>query len=110
MALRRGAVDVLTVIEPFGLPRRRLGALGNREGDVRLQSQQAAVQIGKGDDLPRGQKCLVLLVQGVFFKLAHMVLAAARRFVQGTQSKGGPLLGLQEGKFKFHGSSSLSSG
>ena len=35
-------------------------------------------------------------------KAAHVVLAAARRFVQGAQRKGGALLGLQVCKAEFH--------
>ena len=98
MAFGRGAVDVFAVIKALGLARGGLGALGNGQGDVRLQGQQPPVQVGEGDDLPRRQETLVFLIEGVFFKLAHVVLAAARRLVKGPQPKGGPLLGLQQVK------------
>ena len=41
-----------------------------------------------------------LVFQG--YLKAHVVLAAARRFVQGAQRKGGALLGLQVCKAEFH--------
>ena len=95
-ALGRGAVDVLTVIKALCLAGGGLGALGDGQGDVRFEGQQPPVQIGEGDDLPRRQEALVFLIEGVFFKLAHVILAAPCPLVQGPQPEGGPLLGLQQ--------------
>jgi hypothetical protein len=64
--------------------------------------QQPPVQVRKGDDLLGRQKAAVGLIQAVLLKPAHMILAAARRFVQGAQRKGGALLGLQVCKAEFH--------
>ena len=81
MALSRGAVDVLVVVVAQGLAGGGLGRFGNGKGHVRLEGQQTAVQVGEGDDLLGRQKAAVLLIQAVLLKAAHMVLAAARRFV-----------------------------
>ena len=102
VALGRGAVDIFMIIVPQGLAGGGLRRLGDGEGHIRLERQQAAVQIGKGDDLLRRKKTAVFLIQAVFLKPAHVVLAAARRLVQCPQGKGGALLGLQTFQTEFH--------
>ena len=102
VALGGRAVDILVIVVAQGLAGGGLRRLGNGEGHVRLEGQQTAIQIGKGDDLLGRQKAAVLLIQAVLLKPAHMILAAARRFVQGAQRKGGALLGLQVCKAEFH--------
>ena len=102
VALGGRAVDVLVIVVAQGLAGGGLRRLGNGEGHVRLEGQQTAIQIGKGDDLLGRQKAAVLLIQAVLLKPAHMILAAARRFVQGAQRKGGALLGLQVCNAEFH--------
>ena len=76
------------------LARGGLGRLGDGEGHVRLEGQQPPVQIGEGDDLLRRKKAAVLLIQPVLLEAAHVIFAAARRFVQRPQRKGGLLLRL----------------
>ena len=105
VALGGRAVDVLVIVVAQGLAGGGLRRLGNGEGHVRLEGQQTAIQISKGDDLLGRQKAAVLLIQAVLLKPAHMILAAARRFVQGAQRKGGALLGLQVCNAEFHLSS-----
>ena len=90
------------VVIPQGLAGGGLGRLGDRQGHVRLERQQTAIQIGEGDDLLRGQKAPVLLIKPVFLKAAHVIFAAARRLIQRPQRKGGPLLGLQTVQTEFH--------
>ena len=102
VALGRGAVDIFMIIVPQCLAGGGLCRLGDGEGHVRLERQQAAVQIGKGDDLLRRKEAAVFLIQAVFLKPAHVVLAAARRLVQRPQGKGGALLGLQAFQTEFH--------
>ena len=102
VALRRGAVDVLVVIIFQRFARGGLCRLGNGKGHVRLEGQQAAIQVGKRDDLLRGEETAVLLIQAILLKPAHVVFAAARRFVQRAERKGGTLLGLQPCKIKLH--------
>ena len=102
VALGRGAVDIFMIIVPQCLAGGGLCRLGDGEGHVRLERQQAAVQISKGDDLLRRKEAAVFLIQAVFLKPAHVVLAAARRLVQRPQGKGGALLGLQAFQTEFH--------
>ena len=102
MALGRGAVDVLAVIIFQGLALFGLGRLGDGEGHVRLEGQQAAVQVGEGDDLLRREETPVLLVEAVFLEPAHVVFTAAGGLIEGPQAEGGPLFGLQNRKIKLH--------
>ena len=79
-----------------------LSRLGDGQGHVRLQGQQTAIQVGKGDDLFRRQKASILLIQPVFLKAAHVVFAASRRLVQRPQRKGCTFLRLQIRQIKLH--------
>ena len=49
-----------------------------------------------------GRKAWFFLIEGVLLKLAHVVLAASSRLVQGPQSKGDLLFGLQQGEIELH--------
>ena len=89
------------VVIPQGLAGGGLGRLGDRQGHVRLERQQTAIQVSEGDDLLRGQKAPVLLIKPVLLKAAHVIFAAAR-LIQRPQRKGGPLLGLQTVQTEFH--------
>ena len=102
VAFGRGAVDVLVVVVSQRLARGGLRRLGDGQGHVRLERQQTAVQIGKGDDLLRRQKAAVLLIQAVLLEPSHVVLAAACRLVQAAQRKGGALLWLQMLQTELH--------
>ena len=102
VALGRGAVDVLVVVVPQRLARRGLCRLGDGQGHIRLERQQTAIEVGKGDDLLRRQKAAVLLIQAVLLEPPHVVLAAACRLVQAAQRKGGALLWLQMLQTELH--------
>ena len=102
VALGGGTIDVFVVVVTQGLAGGGMGRLGDGQGHVRLEGQQAAIQVGEGDDLLRRQETAILLVQAVLFKAAHVVFAAACRLVQCPQCKGGALLGLQGRKLEFH--------
>ena len=102
VAFSGGAVDVFVVVVPQCLARRGLRRLGDGQGHIRLERQQTAVQIGKGDDLLRRQKAAVLLIQAVLLEPPHVVLAAACRLVQAAQCKGGALLWLQMLQTELH--------
>ena len=102
VAFGRGAVDVLVVVVPQRLARRGLRRLGDGQGHIRLERQQTAIQIGKGDDLLRRQKAAVLLIQAVLLEPSHVVLAAACRLVQAAQRKRGALLWLQMLQTELH--------
>ena len=82
VALLAGTVDVLGIVVPAAVPRLYPGVFGDGECDVRLQGQQAPVQVRKGDDLVAGEKAAVLLIQAVLLKPAHVVLAEARLLKQ----------------------------
>ena len=103
VALLAGAVDVLLVVIPAAAPRLHLGVLGDGEGHIRLQRQQAAVQVREGDDLLAGEKAAVLLIQAVFLKPAHMVFLKALPLIQQPQLQRRPLLGAQDIQIQFHG-------
>ena len=102
VAFGGGAVDVLVVVVPQRLARRGLRRLGDGQSHVRLERQQTAVEVGKGDDLLRRQKAAVLLIQTVLLEPSHVVLAAACRLVQAAQCKGGALLWLQMLQTELH--------
>ena len=102
VALGRGAVDVFVVVVPQRLARHGLRRLGDGQGHVRLERQQTAIEVGKGDDLLRRQKAAVLLIQAVLLEPPHVVLAAACRLVQAAQRKGGTLLWLQMLQTELH--------
>ena len=105
VALLAGAVDVLLVVIAAAAAGRHLGVLGDGEGHVRLQRQQAAVQVRKGDDLLTGQKAAVLLIQAVLLEPAHVVFAEALLLIQQPQLQRHPLLGPQDVQIQFHGDS-----
>ena len=107
MAFLTGTVDVFRIVKASAVFRLNPGVFGNRKGNVRLQRQQTAVQVGKGDDLLAGQKPPVLLVETVFLKPAHAVLPESRPFVQQPQLQGNPLLRPQDIQIQFHGKSSF---
>ena len=94
MALCRRAVDIFVVIVPERLPLGGLRRLCDGEGHIRLESQQPPIQIGEGDDLLRRQKTPIFLIEAVFLKPTHVVLAAPRILVQCPQRERCPLLGL----------------
>lgn len=103
MALCRGAVDVLMVVIPQGLAGGGLGRLGDRQGHVRLERQQTAIQVTrKVMTCSEDKKPGFSLIKPVLLKAAHVIFAAARRLIQRPQRKGGPLLGLQTVQTEFH--------
>ena len=103
MALLAGAIDVLRVVKPPAAPLLKLGVLGDGERHIRLQRQQPPIQISKGNNLFRGQKPAVLLVEAVFLEAAHAVLPEARLLIQQPEPEGQPLLGTQDIQIQFHG-------
>ena len=85
VAFLAGAVYIFRVIVATAALRLHLGVFGDGEGDIRLEGQQAAVQICKGDDLLTRQETAVFLVEAVLLKAAHMVLPEPRAFIQHPQ-------------------------
>ena len=77
----RGPVHILAVIHLLQTAP-LLGVLHNGEGHVRLQRHQPPVGVGKGQDILADQKALVLNIEVVGFKLAHLVLNISIAAVQ----------------------------
>ncbi len=102
MALLRGAVYIFQVIKPPALSRLHRGVFGDGQRHIRLECQQASIQIRKGDDLLAGKKAPVLLIQAVFFKPAHPVLLKPCLLVQHPKLQGDPLLRPERIQIQFH--------
>jgi len=62
------------------------------KGHVRLQSHQLSVGIGKGNDAVRDQKVLILHIQVILLKFAHLILGIAIAAVKFPEGKNHPLL------------------
>ena len=81
----RDPVDIFVVVQTLDAALFLFEILEDREGDVRLERQQSAVGVRKGDDTLRRQEILVLRVKIVLLELSHLILFISMRAVQLTQ-------------------------
>ena len=106
VALLAGTVYIFQIIEPSAAPLLHLGIFRDGERHVRLEGHEAPVQIRKGEDLLVGEKAAVLLIESVFLKPAHVVVAETSALIQLPQLQGKPLLRPQKIQIQFQGSPS----
>ena len=101
-----GTVHIFQIVEPAAAPLLHLGVLCDGERHVRLEGHEAPVQIREGEDLLVREKAAVLLVEPIFFKAAHVIVAETGALIQLPQLQGQPLLRPQKIQIQFQGSPS----
>ena len=106
LPLPGGPVYVLLVIDLLRRARFVTPGTHDGQGHVRLERQQRAVRIGKGDDLLRGQEILVPRVEVIALELAHFVRRVAAAAVKRAQREHDALLRLQDTLRNVHSDSS----
>ena len=97
------AVDVLIVVDLLHQPRAGAGGADDGQRHVRLQGHQPAVGVGEADDVRGDEKVLVVHVQLVLLKLAHLVLDIAEAGIEGAEREGDPLFVFEDRGVEIHG-------